>query len=435
MAKDYTGVKNLKNHPKNHHFLSEPLLVPNVNKTDCNRLTMFCSQLAQTVVNEEGEAPNVLTNFENQVGNYTIDGYKKLDDDYKVIDKIKKNELNYTLILENINTGKVKHVNRSESCWLTEHYGFKYNNTVIDNKQPGSVITKDETLYRSNTYDDDGNLKYGRNMNVAYMTYKNLTLEDPIVISRTAAKKLSYSDVYKVSVSVNTNDLLVNLYGDKNGEYQPFPLIGEYINEYGILCARRRIDYSKLLNNMKDKRLREIDLDDTVFYSDGRVVDIDIYCNMDIDELEEQPYNGDVSRLVTMDVAYRENIVKTVDVYINQGRSDDLDPDLISLYNKCKKVIENNTKKAGEPKNIWVNEGNEFSGYILEFTILKHKDVAIGSKLSGRYGNKGVVSAILPDDMMPTIEEGPFKGEHCEMIMNSLGVLNRLIPLTLGGYR
>jgi len=38
----------------------------------------------------------------------------------------------------------------------------------------------------------------------------------------------------------------------------------------------------------------------------------------------------------------------------------------------------------------------------------------------------------LPDDEMPIIESGPFKGERPELIQNSLGVLNRLIP-SIGG--
>ena len=43
------------------------------------------------------------------------------------------------------------------------------------------------------------------------------------------------------------------------------------------------------------------------------------------------------------------------------------------------------------------------------------------------------MSAILPDEMMPEIEKGPFKGQRMEVIANALGIFNRLIPLIAGG--
>lgn len=429
MASKYDGIKNLINHPKNHHFLSEPLLVPNVNKTDSNRLGMFCSELNQTVVKNEGEAPLVCTNFEPQVGEYTIDGYKKLDEDCIILEKIKKNKLNYVLIVENTKTGKIFMVKRKEVCWLTEHYGFKYNNDVIDNKEKGDTIKKDEIIYRSNTYDNLGNLKYGRNLNTCYMNFKNLTLEDPMVLSRTAAKALGYSDVYKIRITVNTNDLLINLYGDEN-DYKAFPNIGESINDLGILASRRRIDYNKLLSNLKDNKLREVGIDDSVFYSTGKVVDIDIFCNQTEEELAYQEYNNQVHDLYMEDKTFRTKLVKCIDYLKKQGKSDMIDSELVTIYNKSKIILENKNRSDKE-KNVWTLEGNEFKGFILDFTIINVKELHVGDKLANRYGGKGIVSAILPDEAMPRVESGPFKGEICHVIMNSLGIFNRLIPSAL----
>lgn len=48
----------------------------------------------------------------------------------------------------------------------------------------------------------------------------------------------------------------------------------------------------------------------------------------------------------------------------------------------------------------------------------------VGDKLSGRYGDKGVVAAIIPDAQMPHGEDGkPF-----ELLLNSLGVISRTNP-------
>lgn len=46
----------------------------------------------------------------------------------------------------------------------------------------------------------------------------------------------------------------------------------------------------------------------------------------------------------------------------------------------------------------------------------------VGDKISGRYGDKGVVSMIVPDDEMPTDE----KGKPYEILTNPLGVISRV---------
>ena len=56
--------------------------------------------------------------------------------------------------------------------------------------------------------------------------------------------------------------------------------------------------------------------------------------------------------------------------------------------------------------------------------ISSEQDVQPGDKLSGRYGNKGVISAIRPDDQMPMDENG----EPIEVILNSLGIISRVNP-------
>ena len=52
---------------------------------------MFANHIAQYVHLKEPEFPKVFTNFENQVGEYSV-AYKKADDNYEVIAKIIKNQ-------------------------------------------------------------------------------------------------------------------------------------------------------------------------------------------------------------------------------------------------------------------------------------------------------------------------------------------------------
>ena len=48
----------------------------------------------------------------------------------------------------------------------------------------------------------------------------------------------------------------------------------------------------------------------------------------------------------------------------------------------------------------------------------------IGDKLSGRYGDKGIISAIIPDEEIPRGRDGrPF-----EVLLNPLGIISRTNP-------
>ena len=52
-------------------------------------------------------------------------------------------------------------------------------------------------------------------------------------------KKLTSYKVEKTMFSINTNDVLLNLYGD-DVEYKSFPKVGEYIDSRVLVASRRR---------------------------------------------------------------------------------------------------------------------------------------------------------------------------------------------------
>src|SRR5690606_5730136 len=64
---------------------------------------------------------------------------------------------------------------------------------------------------------------------------------------------------------------------------------------------------------------------------------------------------------------------------------------------------------------------------IIRFLLLKEQNLVVGSKLVNRYGGKGVISQILPDEEMPITEDG----RRAEIILNPLGVISRLNPSQL----
>jgi DNA-directed RNA polymerase beta subunit len=414
---DISVIKN-EDYEGSHRFLAEELLMPNANKTDGNRSTMWCAHSSQLVTVKHSERPLVYTNFENQVGQYSTAGFKTAKGNYKVIDKIHKNDYNYVMIVQNLDTLEYTIFHREECEWLTEHYGFKWNNDAIDSLEKDDVISKDDVLVKNDCYDENMNFGYGVNLNATYFTYENLTLEDAIVISESASKKLGTYSVNKVEVSVNTNDILLNQYGDEDN-YKAFPDIGEHIKSQ-IITARRRINYNTVVYELKN--LNEIRDTDEVFYSEGKIVDIEIFSNIPEEELKEQKYNEQVMKYVNKQKSFANEVYKKLKKIVESGKNR-ISEELLFFYNNCKTQIDENV--------FYTYQNSKFSGFIIKFTIMEEEPLNIGTKITGRYGNKGVISAILPDDQMPTVAEGKFKGLRADICLNPLGVFNRLNPSQL----
>lgn len=56
--------------------------------------------------------------------------------------------------------------------------------------------------------------------------------------------------------------------------------------------------------------------------------------------------------------------------------------------------------------------------------VKSHMPMQVGDKLSGRYGDKGIVAHIIPDEEMPT----DAKGNPFEILLNPLGIISRTNP-------
>ena len=54
--------------------------------------------------------------------------------------------------------------------------------------------------------------------------------------------------------------------------------------------------------------------------------------------------------------------------------------------------------------------------------IAQHRKITVGDKLSGRHGNKGCISRILPEEDMPFLADGT----PVDIMLNPLGVPSRM---------
>ena len=351
-----------------HKFLAEGLLVPQVNRTDSNRLQMFTSHITQCIQVVEAEPPLVFSNFENMIGENCL-GYLKLKERKEVVKKIVKNDLNYLLLTKNDNN-HIELIERKDSNHLTEHYGYRNKNEIIDNYKEKDIIEKDEILFKNYNYDDEMNFTYGKNLNAVFLAYRGKTNEDGLILSESAAKDLSTYFIHKYSININDNDFLLNLYGDREN-YKCFPSVGEEI-ENNKLLARRRIDLKEIINTLRD--VDQVSLKDDIFYGRGVVADVDVYFNGNINDLEKQYYNTQVYNLIQDQNRYYEEYVNTIQELMSNPKYT-FSNDVIYTYNRFKTFL--------NPKVKYKSKGNDFSNYMIEFIVYHETPITMGSKITG----------------------------------------------------
>jgi len=402
---------------------------------------MFSNHSAQMVHLKNPEFPKVFTNFEDQVGEYSV-AYKRAQESFTIIAKIIKNQFNYDLIVQYRNgLYDILHYNLAHN--ITEDYGYKVNDCLAD-KSVGDEVSKDSFIYKSDNYDDDGNFSYGVNVQALYIPWRNLTYEDGLVISKSAAEKFTSFKVEKTMLSINGNDILLNLYGDDN-TYKSFPKVGDETNSE-ILVASRRRDKRTVLYDLQSSRMKKVDPinDDITYTGGGKVVDIDVFSNVPINELRKKTdtFNKEILSVVENNLRYwtemADELEKIIPCKILTETEIQKEKSEFGHVAKHPEDHEKNKNRYTDElayywklshENIdekiqWRYDGKSFDNFKVQFTILKENRLVPGSKLTGRYGNKSIVAKIENDDEMPTTVDG----QKAEVLLNPLGIINRLNP-------
>lgn len=379
-----------------------------------SRSIMFTNHLKQFLTLLNPDYPLVNTNYENLVGgnNTTI---KKATRNWTVYDKIIKfngDFSNYVLILYDEENDYYHLIQKKHTENLTEKFGFSYNNEALDKLKPGDEISKGDVLVKSTSYDEDNNYCYGKNIRFMYLIDSD-TIEDAIKVSESVANELLSTEVETVTVSLNDNDILCNIYGDDDN-YKAFPDIGETVKDK-IICAKRRINNYQLLYDFKKSNLKKINYaNDVLAICDGVVADINVYCNKNLEEIPDNQMYNQIQKYHTNELRYYEEIYNKCKEIKDSGSS--FSRDLDYAYKRAKQILDEHYKWGRG------TDDSVFNNIVIQFEIIRSVKLEVGGKITGRYGNKGVVSVITPDDEMPFLENG----KRVDIVFNVLGVPNRL---------
>ena len=313
------------------------------------------------------------TGYDNRFGDYSS-SITQADSDYRVVAKISKFSFapqhHYWVILEDLREKKLEVCERVSYHYITESYGYLYNNDYLDSLSVGNIVNENDILQKSLAFDEYNNRCDGVNLNVAYMALDE-NMEDSELFSDVAAKKMDSPLIKPVNIMINENDIPLNIYG--NDEiYKSFPDIGEKIRDDGKLICLRKEKKEEAFFMQSVDRLSEPLMTDEKRTLIGTVIDVDIYCN-NPEYLEDNIYYSQFKMYYEELKRYSRELVAFITPYVAQGYT--LSYDLQKLFANAKRVLN---------ENQYIEKNRPFSFMVVNITVLEELPLNVGVNFAQR---------------------------------------------------
>ncbi|UOQ37962.1 DNA-directed RNA polymerase beta subunit [Candidatus Vidania fulgoroideae] len=419
-------------------FSVAPLLVPFMESNDANRVLMGSNMQRQSVVCIKPRSPYVGTGFEF-IPPFSLNYIKTINKNSKIVYK----EGNF-LITKYLFKGK----NFFKTIFFKKFGLTNQGNILREN------FSKEKNIIKEGKNTHNGKLSLGQNVLAAFLPFYGYNFEDSIIVSERLVKK-------EIFCSLHIQNFFINLTNEKGSK--------DIINKDIFLIEKR--NYKKLDKEGIIKVGSFVDNNDVLVSKVKKIGDsiepelkfINTVINRSNDNYKENffrlPKNVfgtvvEVTRINKKKNGLREEVMlekqrgieKTIDFIFedfinNMVRKFKLDEKKFVIkanvisYNgkKNKKIINRITlvnniiykkKKKNEEENSYILNPVEKKGAyeIIKIKLITKKNLEVGDKMSGRHGNKGVVSKILPVEDMPFLSDGT----SCDLILNPLGVPSRM---------
>lgn len=215
----------------------------------------------------------------------------------------------------------------------------------------------------------DGTISMGRNLACCCMPYRGYNFEDGMVISErlVTEDKLTSLHGIDVEVMVDKKDKVISIINIGSNTTKGETLFKKFPGELDELLGFDQEDNDNV--DVYDGQI-------VTKSPGGKVVDIEVFSNLD-----------------------------------------DNDFPILKPY------IERTNRKYKKPsREKYTNRGFTIKGIKIVFKIEQELKIGLGDKLCNRFGNKGIISLIEKEDLMPRT---PW-GEKVDIVLNPLGVLGRM---------
>jgi DNA-directed RNA polymerase subunit beta len=333
-------------------------LIPFLQNDDANRALMGSNMQRQSVPLIKPEAPLVGTGLEEKV---------VLDSGQAVIAKEDGKVVEVDASHITLQTKKGRKVYHLRTFLPTNQYTCFHQKPIVSK---GQIVKKGEILADAPAT-DHGSLALGRNLLVAFLSWRGHNYEDAIIIS----ERLVEEDILS---SIHIETFVCDVRETKLGPEMT----------------------TSDIPNVSEEKLKDLD-EEGVVRIGAEVGPNDILV-------------GKISPKGEADLTAEERLLWAI---FGEKAKNVKDTSLLMEHGKAGRVVR-------------IKEFSRQQGHKLEPGIIKRilievaqlRKINVGDKLAGRHGNKGIVAKILPREEMPFLEDG----RPVDIVLNPLSVASRM---------
>ena len=338
-------------------------LIPFLENCDTNRALMGSNMQRQAVPLLKPETPIVGTGIEAKIAYDS--GVMIIAEKAGVVKSVSGSE-----IVVNENDGTSTGFDR---VYILKKFQRSNQGTCLNQKpivKVGDIVEKG-TILADGPATCDGELALGRNILIGFMTWEGYNYEDAILLS----EKLVQNDVF---TSI-------------------------HIEEHEIECRETKLgneEFTRDIPNIGDDALKGLD-ENGVIRIGAEVTSGDILV-------------GKVSPKGETELTPEERLLRAI---FGEKAREVKDTSLRVPHGEGGIVVDVKTftKANKDELSPGVTE-------LIRVYIAQKRKISVGDKMAGRYGNKGVISRILPEADMPFLADGT----PLQIVLNPLGVPSRM---------
>ena len=335
--------------------------IPFLENDDANRALMGSNMQRQAVSLLEAEAPIVGTGIEGSIASFSAGNLKaKKEGQVVFVDSTKI---------------KIKSEGSDEIIVYNLRQFEKSNQGTLIHQKPivklNDFVKKDDILTDGSSF-KDGEMALGKNLLVAFSTWNGYNFEDAIIISERLVKD-------DVLTSIHIEEQTIQFRTSKTGNdilTKEVPNVStaskRFLDENGIVVVGSEVSAGDILvgraspkgeyNPTPEEKLM------AVIFGSAR--------DANLQDTSLKVKHGQAGTVIKVEILSRD-----------QGD-----------------ILEDGIDK------------------IVKVFIAQKRKIKVGDKLSGRHGNKGVISVILPEEDMPYLEDGT----PVDICLNPQGVPSRM---------
>ena len=334
-------------------------LIPFMEHNDGQRSLMGTNMQRQAIPLIKSESPIVGTGVEERAARDS--GHVVIANEDGIITKVDAGMIELTTKKGEIITYNLNKFLRSNSSTCINQH------PVVDLDQKvkkGDILSDGPAI-------DNGELSLGRNVLVAFMTWEGFNYEDAVIISERLVKEDVYSSIHIENYTIDVRDTKLG----------PELITND-------------------IPNISEEKLKNLD-EEGIIRIGAEVSSGDILV-------------GKITPKGETTLSAEEKLLRAI---FGEKAKDVRDSSLYLEHGEHGKVV--------DIKIFSREDGDKLSAGVLksiQIAVANLRKIQVGDKVSGRHGNKGVISRVVPIEDMPYMADGT----PIDVILSPLGIISRM---------